>query len=187
MLVALSLASIMGGFFSYLAASPFVFQVIYGMTPFGYSCTFAFISVCISLTGASAGRLSRKYGEESVVKGAYFIMFSAAVLMLIEALIVPDNYLFVLLTLAVYCSMMAVSQAAGFGIVMSLKKGGAGAASGLFGVLYFLFGSMVSPFVGIMGENSILPLGINLLSCVIVAIILLKIALSGREKNEKTA
>ena len=83
--------------------------------------------------------------------------------------------------------MMAVSQAAGFGIVMSLKKGGAGAASGLFGVLYFLFGSMVSPFVGIMGENSILPLGINLLSCVIVAIILLKIALSGREKNEKTA
>ncbi|MBP5243861.1 MAG: multidrug effflux MFS transporter, partial [Succinivibrio sp.] len=187
MLVALSLASIMGGFFSYLAASPFVFQVIYGMTPFEYSCTFAFISICISITGASAGRVSRRFGEERVVKGAYLIMFTSAALMLIEAIVVPSNYIFVLLTLAVYCSMMAVSQAAGFGIVMSYKKGGAGAASGLFGVLYFLFGSMVSPFVGIMGENSMLPLGINLLSCVIVAIILLKIALSERNKHEKTA
>ena len=187
MLVALSLASIMGGFFSYLAASPFVFQVVYGMTPFEYSCTFAFISICISITGATAGRVSRRFGEERVVKGAYLIMFTAAALMLIEALVVPSNYIFVLLTLAVYCSMMAVSQAAGFGIVMSYKKGGAGAASGLFGVLYFLFGSMVSPFVGIMGENSMLPLGINLLSCVIVAIILLKIALSERNKHEKTA
>ena len=187
MLVALSLASIMGGFFSYLAASPFVFQVVYGMTPFEYSCTFAFISICISITGATAGRVSRRFGEERVVKGAYLIMFTAAALMLVEALVVPSNYIFVLLTLAVYCSMMAVSQAAGFGIVMSYKKGGAGAASGLFGVLYFLFGSMVSPFVGIMGENSMLPLGINLLSCVIVAIILLKIALSERNKHEKTA
>ncbi len=187
MLVALSLASIMGGFFSYLAASPFVFQVVYGMTPFEYSCTFAFIYICISITGATAGRVSRRFGEERVVKGAYLIMFTAAALMLIEALVVPSNYIFVLLTLAVYCSMMAVSQAAGFGIVMSYKKGGAGAASGLFGVLYFLFGSMVSPFVGIMGENSMLPLGINLLSCVIVAIILLKIALSDRNKHEKTA
>lgn len=187
MLVALSLASIMGGFFSYLAASPFVFQVIYGMTPFEYSCTFAFISICISITGASAGRVSRRFGEERVVKGAYLIMFTAAALMLIEAIVVPANFIFVLLTLAVYCSMMAVSQAAGFGIVMSYKKGGAGAASGLFGVLYFLFGSMVSPFVGIMGENSMLPLGINLLSCVIVAIILLKIALNERNKHEKTA
>lgn len=187
MLVALSLASIMGGFFSYLAASPFVFQVIYGMTPFEYSCTFAFISICISITGATAGRVSRRFGEERVVKGAYLMMLTAAALMLIEALVVPSNYIFVLLTLAIYCSMMAVSQAAGFGIVMSYKKGGAGAASGLFGVLYFLFGSMVSPFVGIMGENSMLPLGINLLSCVIVAIVLLKIALSERNKHEKTA
>ena len=33
MLTAISLSFIMGGFFSYLAASPFVFQVIYGFTP----------------------------------------------------------------------------------------------------------------------------------------------------------
>ncbi len=187
MLVALSLAAIMGGFFSYLAASPFVFQVIYGLTPFEYSCTFAFISICISITGAFTGRFARKYSEIKVVKFAYALMFIAAVLMLAEAIIVPSSFIVVLLTLALFCGMMAVSQSAGFGVVMSFKKGGAGAASGLFGVLYFLLGSMVSPFVGVMGEKSMLPLGINLLLCVIVAVVLMRIALNDKEKNEKAA
>ena len=73
--------------------------------------------------------------------------------------------------------MMGLSQSAGFGVVMSAKIGGAGSASGLFGVLYFLLGSLLSPFVGIMGKNSMIPLGLNLVICAILAIVLLKIAL----------
>ena len=183
MLMTVSLASIMGGFFSYLSASPFVFQIIYMLSPVEYSFTFAFISICISVVSASAGILSRKFGEKNVVWFAYFFMFVAAMAILIEAFFPPDSFIPVLLTLALFCSMMGLSQSAGFGLVMSVKRGGAGAASGLFGVIFFLFGSLVSPFVGIMGENSMIPLGINLVTCVILAMILMKIAIYVKTNN----
>lgn len=177
MLIAFSLSFVMGGFFSYLAASPFVFQSIYELTPIGYSCTFAFISVCISIVGASAGKFAKRFGEVKVVYFAYTLLLLSGSAVLIESIIQTSSYIPVLLSLAVYCAMMGLSQSAGFGVVMSAKRGGAGSASGLFGVLYFLLGSILSPFVGVMGKNSMIPLGLNLVICAILAIVLLKIAL----------
>jgi DHA1 family bicyclomycin/chloramphenicol resistance-like MFS transporter len=179
MLCSLSLSAIMGGFFSYLAASPFIFQSIYGLTAFEYSLTFAFISVCISATGMLAGRLCRKFSEFKILRIALIVMLVTAFMIMFEALWLPKSFVVVMLTLALFCALMALSQSSGFGIVMGLRRGGAGAASGLFGVLSFLLGSLISPFVGILGEKSMLPLGIIMITCVIMAIVLLKSALKG--------
>ncbi len=176
MFASISLSAVMGGFFSYLAASPFIFQVIYGFTPFEYSLTFAFISLCLTVISILAGRISKKFGELKTVCFAYAMMLLSAVVIMFIALSVPQSFIPVLAALAVFCSMMALSQAAGFGIVMSLKKGGSGSASGLFGVMCFLFGSLISPIVGVMGEKSMIPLGCNLIGCVLVAMLLLKLA-----------
>ena len=84
---------------------------------------------------------------------------------------------FVFVSLAIYCAMMGTSQSAGFSVFMSFRKGGAGAASGIFGVLNFLFGALCSPLVGLLGEKSMLPLGLNLFVCAILATLLLLVAL----------
>lgn len=182
MLTVFSLSFVMGGFFSYLAASPFVFQKVYGFTPFEYSLTFAFIAVCISIIASSAGRLSRRLSELKVVFIAYLLLLISGAGVLIISFVKPDTFVPILVCLAVYCSMMGLSQSAGFGVVMSFKKGGAGAASGIFGVMYFFIGSLVSPLVGLMGELSMIPFGLNLSVCAVLAIVLLYIAT--RIKNE---
>lgn len=183
MLTVFSLSFVMGGFFSYLAASPFVFQKVYGFTPVEYSFTFAFIAVCITIIASSAGRLSRRLSELKVVVFAYALLLISGIGVLIISFIRPESFVPVLVCLAVYCSMMGLSQSAGFGVVMSFKKGGAGSASGIFGVMYFLIGSLVSPLVGVMGELSMIPFGLNLSVCAILAIALLYFATRIKDEN----
>lgn len=180
MLSVLSLSFVMAGFFSYLVATPFVFQKIYNFTPIEFSFTFAFVSICITVVAAFTGRLSRRVGVVKSVFIAFYLLLISGALVIVEAIVKPDNFIYVLLTLAVYCSMMGLTQTAGFGVVMSLKKGGSGAASGIFGVMYFALGSLLSPIVGMLGEKSMLPLGLNMFICAILAYVLLKIALKIR-------
>lgn len=137
MLTVFSLSFVMGGFFSYLAASPFVFQKVYGFTPIEYSFTFAFIAICISIIASSAGRLSRRLSELKVVIIAYVLLLISGIGVLIISLVQPESFVPILGCLAIYCAMMGLSQSAGFGVVISFKKGGAGSASGIFGVMYF--------------------------------------------------
>ena len=61
MLVCIAFAMIMGVFFSYLAASPFVFQSIYGFTPFEYSLTFALVSLCVSAIAPFSGTFAKRF------------------------------------------------------------------------------------------------------------------------------
>ena len=114
------------------------------------------------------------------------MIISGAVVIAIS-FIKPQSFIYVLAALAVYCSMMGLSQTAGFGVVMSFKRGGAGAASGIFGVMYFAIGSLISPLVGILGEKSMLPLGLNLFICAIIALLFLFIALKIDFKAEQKA
>lgn len=187
MLTVFSLSFVMGGFFSYLAASPFVFQKVYGFTPIEYSFTFAFIAICISIIASSAGRLSRRLSELKVVIIAYVLLLISGIGVLIISLVQPESFVPILGCLAIYCAMMGLSQSAGFGVVISFKKGGAGSASGIFGVMYFLIGSLVSPFVGVMGELSMIPFGINLSVCAILAIVFLYFAVRIKDENNSEA
>ena len=193
MLTVFSLSFVMGGFFSYLAASPFVFQKVYGFTPIEYSFTFAFISICISIIASTSGRLSRRLSELKVVIIAYVLLLISGIGVLIISFVRPESFVPVLVCLAIYCAMMGLfqsashcynsSKAADFGVVMSFKKGGAGSASGIFGVMYFLIGSLVSPLVGVMGELSMIPFGINLSVCAILAIVFLYFAVRIKDEN----
>ena len=183
MLTVFSLSFVMGGFFSYLAASPFVFQKVYGFTPIEYSFTFAFIAICISIIASTSGRLSRRLSELKVVIIAYVLLLISGIGVLIISFVRPESFVPVLVCLAIYCAMMGLSQSAGFGVVMSFKKGEAGSASGIFGVMYFLIGSLVSPLVGVMGELSMIPFGINLSVCAILAIVFLYFAVRIKDEN----
>ncbi|MGN0902053.1 MAG: multidrug effflux MFS transporter [Succinivibrio sp.] len=176
MLFCLSFAFIMGGFFSYLSASPFVFQVIYGYTENEFALTFAFISICVLIFSLLSGRLAVRVDNHLIVKVAHVLLLISGLLSLVTAFVVPESSLFIMLFLAVFCSMMGFAMSPGFAIVMEAKRGGAGSASGIFGVMYFMVGSLISPFVGILGENSMIPLGCNLLICAILSVVLFKIA-----------
>lgn len=176
MLYVLSLGTVMGGFFSYLSASPFVFQVIFSSTPFQYSLIFASIAISISATAFAAGRLAPRVGERKMIYIAMSLMIISASAVLFMSFYLPSSPVPVIIFLMIFCSMMGTCQTVGFGIVMSSRKGGAGAASGIFGVMHFFCGALMTPVPGLMGENSMIPLGLCLISCALLALILFKAA-----------
>lgn len=176
MLVCIAFAMIMGGFFSYLAASPFVFQSIYGFTPFEYSLTFALVSLCVSAIAPFSGTFAKRFSNINTSRCAIILMIVSGLIAMIIAICPPQSFIPILLVFCVYCSMMGFSMSCGFSIAMEFKKGGAGAASGIFGVMYFVIGSLISPFVGIFGENSMIPLAFNLLICAILALVFLELS-----------
>lgn len=182
MMLVCGLSLIMGGFFAYLAASPFVFQIIYEFTPLQYSMAFALIAVSISVNAFVTGRLSRLTGERAMLMIAMGVMIIAGIAMLLLAIIEPQSPILVIIALLFFCAFMGTSQTVGFGIVMSARCGGAGAASGIYGVFNFLFGAACTPLATIMGDRSMLPLGLILSVCSIGALLLCLIALRIKHK-----
>ena len=177
LLITLSMACIMGGFFAYLAASPFVVQNIYGYSAFGYSVIFAINALAITLAAQLAGRFSTRIGDKNVVRLSQLVMLVSGAVMILFAFMKPENPFPVFATILIYVSMIGSSQTAGFGLAMSSRKGGAGAASGIFGVLVFIFGALLSPIVGLMGEMSMIPLALTMFFAVVFSCILFVIGL----------
>ena len=174
----ISLSLVMAAFFSYLSASPFVFQVIYGYTPLQFSLGFGLIAAFISISALFAGRLATRMGEVAVAYGAYLVMLVAAVIILVCAFFEPESSIIIYIALMIYFGMMGAVNTAGFSIVMESRRGGAGAASGIFGVATFIFGALTSPLMGIMGEHSMIPLGVSIFTCTILAVIIFKVGLN---------
>lgn len=177
LLLSLSMSFIMGGFFSYLSASPFVFQKIFGLTPIGYAIVFAINAIGIAIFANIAGRVAQKISDKIIVKFALFMQL--VVTLVLGAMVMTgwSTMVLVAICLCIYVGMMGVAQTAGFGLVMGARSGGAGSASGIFGVLTFLFGALYSPLAGLMGEMSMVPLILCMLSSCILAYITFAVGL----------
>lgn len=183
LLLALGLSMIMGGFFAYLAASPFVFQVIYGFSAWQYSIVFGFNAMCIMLCSLLAGRLERRLGAEFLVNASFVVMIISGALMLCCAVLQPQSPILVIISLTCFVSMVGSSQTPGFGIVMAARTKGAGAASGIFGVLGFVLGSLTSPLVGLMGDTSMLPLALCMIISALISFILFNVGRRLKKSN----
>ncbi len=177
LILALAISMVMGGFFAYLAASPFVLQVIYGFSAFEYALIFALNSICITLASMAAGRLERRMGASALVKLSFIVMMASGAVMLVLALKQPQSPVLPILCMLFYVAMVGSSQTPGFGIVMSARSKGAGAASGIFGILGFVIGSATSPLVGVLGDHSMLPLALCMFICALISYILFVIGM----------
>ena len=155
--VALSFVS--GALFGYISASPFVFQVIYGLNPGQYGLVFGCIALCMSVCGLVAGVGVRLIGEWRLTLASLFLLLVIGLLLLVWAGLHPPVWV-VLVTLMVMGGVTATANTAGFNLVMGARRGGVGAANGILGVMNFLFGALVSPLMGVMGEHSMVPLGL---------------------------
>ena len=101
------------------------------------------------------------------------------------AFINPQTPVPALAAILFYVAMIGSSQTAGFGLAMGSRKGGAGAASGIFGVLIFIFGALFSPLVGIMGEMSMIPLAFNMFFAVVFSYVLFMFGLKKKRPLRK--
>lgn len=161
MLYVLQMAFAQGMLFGYIAASPFIIQEHYGFSPFAFSLFFAANAVAIGTGAALSVKFKR---QENCVLASCAGMLVCSVALLAALLAGAGVWMFEAL-LFVMLFMMGLSFTASTALAMDAVRGQAGTGSALLGASGFLFGSIVSPIVG-MG-NILVTSGITFVVCAV--------------------
>ncbi|WP_375138698.1 multidrug effflux MFS transporter [Microbacterium halimionae] len=141
------------GLFSYLSASPFLFQQGFGMDPQQYGIVFAVNSVGIVIGVQTASRLAARFGPQWV------LAFSTAALILSSAAIIIGDVAGGGLW-ALMIPLFIFMTSCGFTFpcvqVLALDRHGksAGTAASLIGAANFGVAGFISPLVGLISEGS---------------------------------
>ncbi|WP_214748336.1 MULTISPECIES: multidrug effflux MFS transporter [unclassified Exiguobacterium] len=164
-------AFVMGAMFAYISGSPFVLQNIYGASPQQFSFLFGLNGIGIILAAQIAGRLAGRVDSERLMRISLTIVAGASILLFL-ALTLTNQLIFVMIPLFFVVSSVGLISTLGFTLAMQNYGATAGSASALLGLLPMLVGSLVSPLVGIMGEQSAVPMGLIIMILDCLALIL---------------
>lgn len=130
--------------FAYIAASPFILQTHYNLTPLMYSLCFGLNGFAIVLGSKSVGNFKEK---NSIKLGLSLMLVVSIYLAIVLTLTLP--FLFIEAGFFLLLLGLGFILPAGSAIAMSLERERAGSASAFFGFVPFILGGVVSPLVGI--------------------------------------
>lgn len=163
--------------FSYISASPFIVQSVYGVSSFGFSWMFAFNGLGLIFSGQLVNKLVDRFDEHTLMKVFSFVQIIGVILVSITLL---NSWSIWILMIGFFILVSPVSAigTTGFSIAMANNKRGAGSASSLLGLSQFAFGGLVTPLVGIKGEHDVIP---YVLTIVIVSLVLIVLFMINRK------
>lgn len=167
-----------GGFafavlFSYIAASPFVMQEIYGASPQSFALLFGLNSVGLIAVGQINGKLlvGRVSLDKALAVGLATVLTAAVSLLLMSTGVFGEVGLVpIAAALFVLMSAMGIVLPNTNAQALMRTPHAAGSASALLGTSSFLVGAIASPLVGIAGEHTAVPMAIVQLSCALLAL-----------------
>ncbi|MEU5979560.1 multidrug effflux MFS transporter [Streptomyces sp. NPDC047315] len=159
--------------FAYITASPFVVQEIHGASTQTYSLLFGLNSIGLIAVGQLNGRVlaGRVSLDKALGVGLGVIVLAGVGLVLMTAGAFGDVGL---VGIAAGLFVMMAAQ----GLIMPNTNASAlmrtphaaGSASALIGTSSFLLGALASPFVGIAGEDTAVPMAVVQLTCAVAAV-----------------
>lgn len=157
--------------FSYISASPFLVQKIYGVTPLHFSWMFAGVGITLIIASQIAGKLVDYFHPQVLLRAFTIIQIIGVV---IVSLTLINHWHFALLVIGFIVLVAPVTGVAtlGFSIAMEERTTGSGSASSLLGLLQSLLGGLVTPLVNLKGEYNSMPYIIIISLTAILLIIL---------------
>ncbi|MEU5810146.1 multidrug effflux MFS transporter [Streptomyces sp. NPDC047718] len=167
-----------GGFafatlFSYISASPFVVQEIYGASAQTFSLLFGLNSVGLILAGQVNGKLLVGRGSlDRVLAGGLTVVSAAAVALLLmsSGVFGPVGLVPVAAALFVLVTAMGMVLPNTNALALMRTPHAAGSASALLGTASFLVGAVASPLVGVAGEDTAVPMAVVQVACALLAL-----------------
>lgn len=169
--IACTQALIMASMFAYIAGSPFILQNLYNVTPQQFSMLFALNGIGIIIAAQMTGRLSNTIGEVQLLFSGVLLSFIGSLLLLVVILFKLPLFVMALALFLIVSSVGMVSTSS-FSLGMQRQGNSAGSASAFLGLLPFIGGSIVSPLVGIAGDQTAWPMGIIIVLCSGIALLI---------------
>lgn len=158
------------GLFSYLSATSFLFQQIYGFTPEQYGLLFAVNSIGIVIGVQTSSRLAKIVGPQWILLSAVILMVtSASTIVILEVLqvglvgIVVPLWFFIL-----GCGFAFPCQQV---LALDGHAGEAATAASVMGALNFGVAGLLSPVVGLFGIHNAVPMGVMMVATGTVSLI----------------
>ncbi|WP_173917487.1 Bcr/CflA family efflux MFS transporter [Halobacillus sp. Marseille-Q1614] len=167
---ALTIGFVHGGSFAYVSGTPFVYQEIYGVSPQVFSILFGINGLAIISGSFIIGRLGGIIHERTLLKTAVIIAVTATSVLLTMT-IVKGPLASIVIPIFIYMTSMGMVLTSTFTLAMEKQGHRAGSASAVLGMLPLLFGSFVSPLVGI-DETTAVPMGAILFSTSFIGLVL---------------
>ncbi|WP_369038059.1 multidrug effflux MFS transporter [Staphylococcus aureus] len=157
--------------FTYISASPFIIQKIYGMTAIQFSWMFAGIGITLIISSQLTGYLVDYIDTQKLLRAMTTIQIIGVILVTIVLL---NHWNFWILAIGFIVLIAPVTGVAtlGFTIAMDESSSGRGSSSSLLGLVQFLFGGVASPLVGVKGEDNPIPYIIIIIATAVILIIL---------------
>lgn len=136
--------------FGYIAASPFIFQKLYGLSPMGFSFCFALIAFCTAVGCATSGKIGNDRKAIKIAGIGIFIASLAVAACLLTHAPLPLLQLSFMATTFMFGLMQPPASA----LALNAERKNAGTASAAMGAAGFLMGGIASPIVG-MGDIAV--------------------------------
>ncbi|MCD8072236.1 MAG: multidrug effflux MFS transporter [Alistipes sp.] len=160
------LSSAMAILFAYIAASPFIFQQHYGLSPLVYSIYFAVNALAVMAGTICSARFASP--ERAIKAGAYLMVPLAAVCAAVLVSGLGFGYICLPLLALLFAAGLTFPSSAT--IAIESERRNAGTASAVLGAMNFIFGGIVTPLVGL--GNTLLSTGVIFIACAILALLL---------------
>lgn len=149
----------MGVMFTYIAASPFLFQGHFGLSPVAYSLCFGVNALGIMLGSLSVSAFKSAQGALRVGTSGFVLMSVVAFL----ALVWSPSVVWVEVALFFFLLFLGLILPSSTTLALDLERDNSGNASAMLGFLMFLFGGVLSPLTGI--GNMLYSTGFILVVC----------------------
>lgn len=169
--IAFTQALVMSAMFAYIAGSPFILQNIYGVSPQQFSLIFALNGLGIIAAAQVAGKLSSFMSEARILLMGVSMCVIGSLLLMVVVMLELSLLPMLIAMLLVVSSVGAVSTMA-FSLGMQNQRKSAGSASAFLGLLPFIGGALVSPLVGVAGEDAAWPMAVVIILCSIGALMI---------------
>ena len=135
----------MGMMFTYIAASPFIFQEHFRMSPLAYSLCFG-----VNALGIMAGSLAVPLFRDAVsALRAGTAGFGIVSLLVAMSLTLSAPVWYAELSLFILMLFLGLILPSSTTLALDLERDNSGSASALLGFLIFLFGGILSPLTGL--------------------------------------
>ncbi|WP_347551449.1 Bcr/CflA family efflux MFS transporter [Pseudalkalibacillus hwajinpoensis] len=157
---AITIGFVHGGSFAYVSGTPFVYQGIYDVSPQVFSILFGINGLAIISGSYMIGRFSAILHERSLLMIAVITAVTATSFLLLMT-IIEGPLATLVIPIFIYMTAMGMVLTSTFTLAMEKQGHRAGSASAVLGMLPLLFGSMVSPLVG-LDETTAVPMGVTL-------------------------